>query len=263
MLYKFMYLDEPALEGYVSALEDGLRQRLERSAGKMGGKSGELDAKVAKLGGTSETSEELTEELADTASARFARLLSVAPLDEEGNAWAQLPNLGGLDDVGIGTLIDVECDAYIPDQVRYVSSGELGEALDTLNALRPMAEQFGFDMTGIPSESDARIVQSALAHVKFDLVFVGEDDSSEWKIAGRLKKDSLRDSDIDGPLRVVGKVTQVWPETKWKPLLALPGASLVPREQRRALEAHQPSEAEQDQYLKGPAAMLDVLALYR
>ncbi len=102
-----------------------------------------------------------------------------------------------------------------------------------------------------------------MSQLSSDSVFVGEDDESDWKVAGKLASEHLKDSEIDGYVRVVGKVAQRWPKNRWKPLLALPGASLLPRKERKALESKAPSEDDADQFLEGPAVMLDVLAIYR
>jgi hypothetical protein len=46
-------------------------------------------------------------------------------------------------------------------------------------------------------------------------------------------------------------------------MLALPGLSLLPRDKRRALERKKPESDEAENYLAGPALMLDILAIYR
>lgn len=92
---------------------------------------------------------------------------------------------------------------------------------------------------------------------------VGADEESSWKVAARLGSGHVRDPDLEGYVRVIGKVAQRWPENRWKPLLALPGASLLPRKERKALEAKKPTKDDEDAYLEGPAVMLDVLAIYR
>ncbi|WP_276320667.1 hypothetical protein [Phytoactinopolyspora endophytica] len=39
--------------------------------------------------------------------------------------------------------------------------------------------------------------------------------------------------------------------------------NLVPREERRKMERQAPAPGKEDEYLEGPALMLDLLALYR
>jgi hypothetical protein len=95
-----------------------------------------------------------------------------------------------------------------------------------------------------------------------DQVLVGEPDSESWRVAGKLLASNIN-GEIDGLARVVGKVSTIWQKEEWKPLLSLPGANLIPREQRRKLERTKPTEDQQDNWLEGPALMLDVLAVYR
>lgn len=263
MLRKFLYLDEAALDGYISTLEDGLRVRMERSVESRREREAGLDVKVAKARGTGGASESQSTEMSDTGQARFERLLALAEADPESAGWVDLNQLSDLSDVGYGALVHAECEVFIPDAVQLLAGhGGAGDALDAMLELLPHAESLGLDTEGLPEAGEMRAMSSLLAKMSSDLVFVGEDES-EWRVAGKLTEAHTRDGDIDGFVRVVGKVTTRWSENRWKPLLALPGASLVPRKERKALEAQRPTEEDEDSFLEGPAVMLDVLAMYR
>ena len=80
--------------------------------------------------------------------------------------------------------------------------------------------------------------------------------------AGELRQDFVQ-GELDGVVRLIGKVSKRWPSGQWKPLLALPGSSLLPRQKRRELERTPPKSDTEDQYLQGPACLLDILAIYR
>jgi hypothetical protein len=69
--------------------------------------------------------------------------------------------------------------------------------------------------------------------------------------------------DIEGRAKVVGKVSKIVPRGRWKPYLTFPGANLVSREERRKVERQAPAPGKEDEYLSGPALMLDILAIYR
>lgn len=261
MLRRFLYLDEPALDGYLSSLEGGLTVRLERSRSTDKSGEGKLNLGPARGGGSMGVSEAENSEIADTPHAKFERLLRLAEADEEAAGWHNLPQLDQLAEVGQGALVDVECEAYIPDAVRFLSS-QGGEAMNTLLDLMPLADTFGLDAGEFPKADEVKAVSSFLTRMSSDLVFVGEDES-DWRIAGRLLAAHVQDKEIDGFVRVVGKVATRWTENRWKPLLALPGASLVPRKERKALESQKPKDDDDDSFLEGPAVMLDVLAIYR
>jgi len=264
MLKRFLYLDDAAVTDYLSALEGGIRDSLQTK--KVTGRSSEggLDAKVLKAGlGRSHADEELLT-LSDSPQARFERLLKLAKADPETAAWVEVLNPEtDLADAGTGAMIDVECEIYVPDIIKALSSsGGITQALDALEALLPAAETFGFDTTGLPSKKEREGVKKFAAVLGGNLVAVGELDESVWRLAGQLKAEFVN-GDIEGRARMIGKISTRWAKGVWKPMLALPGSSLLPRAERRALEWKRPEEDDEQNYLEGPAIMLDILAIYR
>ena len=264
MLKRFLYLDSAAVTDYLSALEGGIRDSFQTKIATGGSKEGGLDAKVLK--GTlarSRADEELLI-MSDTPQARFERLLKLAAADPEAAGWVEItdPEVE-LVEAGTGAMIDVECEVYVPDTIKALSSsGGITEALDVLEALLPAAQTFGFDTTGLPGKKEREGVKKFAAALGGNQVAVGELDDSEWQLAGQLKA-AFINGEIEGRARVVGKVSTRWNKGTWKPLLALPGTSLLPRAERRALERKRPTEDEEGNYLEGPAVMLDILAIYR
>jgi hypothetical protein len=265
VLRRFLYLDEQALADYLSAVEGGARdsaQRTRRTAGKGGGG---VDLKA--VSGTAERSREDQEtfSMSDTPAARYERLDQLAKADPEASGWVEVLDIDtDLDVLGIGMIVEVECEIHVPDIVKAMSSsGGIGDALDQLDTLLPFVEALGLDIgTEIPSKTQREAMTGFVRAFNGDQVVVGEFDTSEWRVVGRLNSSYLH-GDIEGVARVVGKISIRWPQSEWKPLLALPGMSLLPREQRRRLQQTRPGPAERNQYVEGPAVMLDVLAIYR
>jgi hypothetical protein len=267
MLRRFLYLDTSALTDYLSAVEGGTRESLARRSLTTGKSEGSVDAKLAKggIGRTKENEESLT--LADTAHAQFERLLKLMNDDPESAGWLEVMDSDtDLQSAGIGMMADFECDIYIPDTIRAATQmHELAGAIDAMEALLPSANALGLDTSGLPSKDEIDAVKGFGDLSKLfseSLVVVGDLDDSDWRIAGRLKQEHVN-SDIDGRARVVGKISAKWPSGKWKPLLALPGSTLISREQRRRMERQRPEPGEEENFLEGPAVMLDVLAIYR
>lgn len=267
MLKRFLYLDQQALGDYLSALEGGTRAALERRTVVGGSAEGGVDARVVtgSVGKKRENEESLS--LSDTPQARFERLLQLVNADPEAAAWIEVMDPAkDLEDVAIGAMIDLECDVYVPDIVRAMStsypSGGISQALQQLDALLPFATALGLDTSGLPSKQERDAVAGFAQNLSSDIIAVGEPDSSDWHIAGQLTAEYIN-GDIEGVARVVGKVSAQWSSGQWKPLLALPGSSLLPRAQRRELERQRPSEGQDGNYLEGPALMLDILAIYR
>ena len=168
-----------------------------------------------------------------------------------------------MDGIGIGALVDIECEVYVPQVIQALSAqGGLTDALDTMDVLMPFADLFGLDTSNLPEPRQREAMRTVSTRLAGDQVLVGERADSEWRVAGRLLSHHVR-GDIEGVARVVGKVSAVWKVGTWKPLLSLPGLNLMSREQRRRLERTRPSESQQNSYLEGPAVMLDLLAVYR
>jgi hypothetical protein len=264
VLKNFLYLNEDSLAAYLSSLEGGLRGSSEKSSSTSKVLTGGVDAKVVK--GTAEGSREeaVHISLADTAQARFERLEGLATENAEQSGWVTVNSPDDdLDGIGIGALVDIECEIYVPDQIRLLSStGGTREALNTLEALRPMAEMVGLDTGSVPTPEESGAFRSMVSNLGSDQVLVGERDDSNWRIAGKLLGRHLN-GEIEGFARVVGKVSAAWRAGQWKPILSLPGMNIMPREQRRRLEREGPEPGNSESWLEGPALMLDLLAVYR
>ncbi len=167
---------------------------------------------------------------------------------------------GDLEAVGTGALIDFECEIYVPDAIRMLSDS--AGALRQMSQMLPAASSMGLDIEGMPDSATLAAVTSLVDSFGAELVLVGERDDSDWRVAGRLSSKWLR-GDVDGYARVIGKVSSKIRVGATKPLIALPGAALIPREQRRKMEREGPKPGEEDSWLRGPALMLDILAVYR
>jgi hypothetical protein len=265
ILRNFLYLNHVALDGYLAAVEDGLREELERERETSTHRTGGVKVKLVEgeLGGAEQRTERLRSR--DASEAKFNRLLITIderPTDFE---WIQIqdPN-SDLPAAGPGVLIEGEAEFYIPSLVRSLSSedGSLNNMLDMVDALAPLAGAFNLDMTGMPSRKERESLKVATQTLKAALVAVGELGEGEWKVAGQLDKEYIR-GDIDGPARFVGKVSRTWSSNEGRHLLALPGATLLPRDERRRLERQRPEDANDDSFLMGPAVMMDILAIWR
>jgi len=265
MLKRFLYLDFTALADYVSALEGGTRAGVERRHLGAGKGEGALDAKIVRAGGQRSYEDEESLKLSDTPEARFERLLHLAEADPELSGWVDVVNPEtDLATVGIGAMVSTECDVYVPDLVQALStSGGLGDALDTLDEMMPYAAALGLDTTtDLPPKHERDAVKGFIEKLGGNLVAVGEYEGSAWKVVGELQGQYLRD-DVEGVAQIIGKVSKRWSTGQWKPLLALPGSSLLPRAERRELERKRPKPGEEDEYMEGPAIMLHVLAIYQ
>jgi len=262
MLRRFLYLDSPALNEYLSAAEDGIRIRSARVAASTGERKGELNVKLVSGSVSGGSTSQVTNEFEDTDQSRFGRLLNMAAGAEEELGWVEVQTLDQLAEVGFGAMIHAEVEIYVPDFVRLLAGDEMPAALELMDQLRPLAPLFDLDTSGLPSQDQSRAMRGILGALKSDLVVVGEQDACAYRLAARLKKDWIRDNQLEGYVRLVGKITQRWGGQDWRPFLALPGAGLLPRAERRKLSAR-PEAGQEDQYLQGPAGMVELLAIYQ
>jgi len=264
VLTQFVYLDAAALEQYVSAVEGGLVTGLTKRSAASG--SGEVGADLKLVSGKGARSHEDEESrtLADTDGSRFDRLIQAATAGPEALGWVDVVDADtDMRGIGIGAMVSWECDVYVPDVIRMLSkAGGALDAVRTMRALLPAALALGLDIEGVPGDEQLGAMSGFLEGLGTKTVVVGEDEGTEWQVAGRLRGD-VELGELEGRARVVGKVTQVLQPGRWKPFAAFPGMDLVPREQRRQLERQPPAPGKEDEYLRGPALMLEILAIYR
>lgn len=264
MLRRFIYLDKTALDQYVTALEGGRTIESTTRLMRTGTGAGGFDAKLVSASGEKSREEEESSTRADTDEARFDRLLRAAQAEPEALGWVDVvqPDTD-LDGIGLGTMLAWECDLYIPEIVQALArSGEAVGAIGMMQNLLPMARRLGLDTEGLPNDDEMGAVSRLISGMNASLLVVGEDDETDWRVAGQLDEASLH-GDVEGRARIVGKVSKTVPAGRWKSYLTFPGMNLLPREQRRKMEREQPAAGKENEYLGGPALMLDILAIYR
>lgn len=269
LLRNFLYLDTTALDGYVSQTEDGLRTKYEEGTSREGSVGGGIGPDALNVRGGKTTGGDTREERTDTSEARFARFMEWTNTADESAGWIEVVDPAtDLQEVGYGAMVHAEVDLYIPDVVKALhSGGEFEQALDMLKVIAPIAPALGWDTEGLPTAEEQDLMRRAVGAMGTkDVLVVGEFDDADWKLAGQLSHQHVRvaHAAFDGPTRIVGKVKQQLAVGEWRPMLALPGTNLMPREQRRAIAKQTPTtENPESTHLQGPALMLDVLAIYR
>lgn len=260
-----MYLDSVALNQYVGAVEGGLVSESTFRAKSTGSGKAGVDVKVVNASGERAHEDEQSRTLTDTDEARFDRLVVAAQGRPDELAWVDVvqPDTD-FEDIGIGAIVSWECDIYVPQIVQAIaSSGEGASAVKMMEDLLPSAEVLGVDVEGMPDIAQLKAVSGFVDGLDASLLVVGEDDATDWTIAGHLGEEALRGGELDGRAIVVGKVSRVVSVGRWKPFLTFPGMNLMPRDQRRKKEREAPSPGKEDEYLHGPALVLDILAIYR
>lgn len=264
VLRRFVYLDADSLGEYITAVEGGLVTESTRRSMRSGSAGAGVD-KIVRVGGERARENEESQTVADTDEARFDRLLRAAGAEPDALGWIDVtqPDLE-LPAAGIGAMVSWECDLFLPESIKVISkSGEALDALELMQSVLPMAKGLGLDTEGLPEGDEVNAMIGLLGGMNASLVIVGDDEDTEWKVAGKLADAGLRTKDVEGRARIVGKVTKHVAPGRWQPYLTFPGMNLASREDRRRLERQKPEPGKEDDYLAGPALMLDVLAIYR
>ncbi len=263
MLRRFSYLDTSALEQYISAMENGLVSEETRRTMNAGSAGAAVDLKVVKGDGARSRESETAQTFADTAPARFDRLLKAAELQPEALGWIDVtqPDVD-LQDVGLGAMVAWECDLFTPEIVQMLSQagGAVG-ALQAMSKMLPNAELLGLSTQGIPDRDSIDAMSALIRGMDLQRVIVGDTVDSDWKFFARVQDDYVL-AELDGPMRIVGKITRVVPAGSRHPIVNLPGSQLGNREERRARAKDQTIEAQKGQFVEGPAVELALLAAF-
>lgn len=266
MLRRFLYLNTNAVDGYLAVVEGGLADTATSRRSNKGSKGGKLNAGTSALGvgGTlgGESSNEDERIVRETSEQRFDRLIRALEAAPEEFGYEDVLDLGdAFERSVVGSMVSVTCEIEIPTAVRLLAQPEqMGEMLGLMETMRPLAEMFGADMDGMPSQATTSAIRDVTSAFKSDLMFVGETDVGAPCVAGKLEKSHLIELP-EGEAVVVGKVARRWKSGESHPLLALPGASILSRKQRRSSPIS--DDPDDENILHGPALTLDVLAIYR
>ncbi|MER5842160.1 hypothetical protein ABT099_17990 [Streptomyces prasinus] len=197
----------------------------------------------------------------ETASQRFIRL--VAALDAASARWSyrDVTDLGEeFGEIKVADLVQVQCEVEIPPFVRMFSQpDQLEDMVNMLDAFREMAPMMGGNLEGMPGKKETKAIRDFGKAMKSDVVVVGDQEDGEPQVTGKLNKDYIRDV-IEGEVFILGKVAKKLKDGETHSLLAIPGASLMSRQQRR--QAARQEQADENT-LVGPALTLDILAIYR
>ena len=169
----------------------------QRRRSNKGSKGGKLNAGTSALGvgGTlgGESSNEDERIVRETSEQRFDRLIRALEAAPEEFGYEDVLDLGdAFERSVVGSMVSVTCEIEIPTAVRLLAQPEqMGEMLGLMETMRPLAEMFGADMDGMPSQATTSAIRDVTSAFKSDLMFVGETDVGAPCVAGKLEKSHL------------------------------------------------------------------------
>lgn len=262
MLRRFLYLNDKVLDGYLSAAEGGLADQVVRRQSSERTKGGHLGVGAYGVDAQASVGRDRVEaeiqRIRETPEQRFDRLMQILDSDPDRYSYEEALDLTDtFPRLAVGSIVSVDCEIEVPAPVRLLAQPEeVAQMLDLMDVMRSIAPMLGEDAEGLPTGQQSAAIRSFTKALKSDLIVVGEQCESGPKVVGKLQSDYVREIP-DGDARVVGKVRRIWRQGEKHALMALPGASLLSREQRRKAELDFDDSA-----IEGPAVTLDILAIF-
>lgn len=261
-----IYLDTRALAGYAASIEGGLRTSRTETEGRDTTGEGGLNYGITAKTGVTKSSVSATQ-FDDHDLSRLHRLLDKARADPDDLDWVEVlqPDVD-LSGIGTGAMVQWECEVFVPEMVANLQKvGGMGDAIDSLGGLMAAAETMNLpdDEDDLPEAAELAAMRTIIDKMDVPLTVVGEDleGDSNWKILATLDPIYLTElSALEGPARCVGKVRKIVRPGRWYPLITVPGTG---REERRRQERTPPTPDDQENFVGGPAVLLDMLAVYR
>lgn len=268
MFYNFMYLNTDLLNSYIAVLEGGLRESGSTKSTGAKGFGGSLGISGASLKAGTSSGNESTVTVSDHDASRFHRLLQETDKRGDELNWHEIlePDSDFTDrQMRLGEMISWECDVFMPQVVSLLLEGsQMNQMLTSLDSFFPAMQSFGVEAPDDNMLEKIDTMGKFANMFKTSPVVVGDDEEeTTQKVIGRLdpafiKKDL---SSLDDRFRIIGKFQKRISGDKWYPLLALPGQG---REQRRKNGNNVPkTEQEKNNFVQGPAVVIDVLAIFQ
>ncbi|MFC7220516.1 hypothetical protein ACFQLX_20480 [Streptomyces polyrhachis] len=258
-LPRFLYLDEKSLSNYLSVVEGGISDQSTTRRSQTEERRG-VGPDLSEERSVNEEREMIVRE---TPSHQFTRLIRALDADPERWNYVDVADLSAsFDSLSVGQLISVTVEIEVPPTIQLLSQPEqLSQMLDMLGAFRSIAPVMGHSADDLPGQEEVRAMRDMTGVIQSDVVIVGDQEEDGPKVAGKLSKDYVGET-LEGEVCVVGKIARRWRVGESHYLLALPGASLMNRSQRRRAES-EPTSNSDETTLRGPAFTMDILAIYR
>lgn len=236
MLINARYLNLAALDNYVAEIEGGIRTESSdrRSSSNSGGASVGISSTKGDLSRTTESEQTIT--YSDHSSARLQRLIKAGRSRPDDLDWQEVVNPeADFSQSAIGTMIEWECDIYIPDDISILSNvSGARDTLESFGAVLGAAKKLELNTDDLPSTDEFNAVTGMLNNFNVPPAIIGEDSDTDWRIVATLEKRWLTESaSLDDRVRIIGKIKKRIQPNRWHPLASLPGMNLLSREDRR------------------------------
>jgi hypothetical protein len=264
MLREFLYLDAGLTQQFLAQLEGGVYRDEAQSWRTAKGSSleGGLDARVAKLGGGRESSDEeaVSRTVEQTPAGEFHRLMTKLK-EIKGVELIEALDDAGWDALRRGEIIEVEALLSMP-----TISHMLGLA-SKVQPLLSLMEGLGEDVAGTDADSLAAMMTLAQMSPTVPVVATPVGSPTIGFIA-HLKRAAL-DVDVhelEGEATLVGKIRRKLADNeKYAVFELFAGQNSLPKKMRKELEESLADDTDEfdDMFVSAPGALITPVAIFR
>ena len=264
MLREFLYLDTGLTQQFLAQLEGGVYRaeaqswRTEKGSSLEGG----LDARVARVGGGRESSDEeaVSRTVEQTPAGEFHRLMTQLEATDgvelveavSDDRWAGLRR---------GAIVEVEAQVSMP-----TISHMLGLA-SKVQPLLTLMETLGEEVTGTDADNLAAMMSFAQMSPTVPVV-ASPVGSPDIRFVANLKRAALGVDvhELEGEATVVGKIRRKLADNeRYAAFELFAGQNSLPTKLRKEFEASLADETGDfsDMFVSAPAALITPIAIYR
>lgn len=261
---EFLYLDEEKVNSFLAQVEGGIydESKSKDVSSRSRGGSASVGAQGfrAEAGRGSELGGETERTIRDTPESKFNRLYPSLDAKDIGKD----PKASIWGDLSTSEIVCLDCEVEVPSVVRFM------DQIDSISDIVSMMDKFA---PGKVTPEDNEMVKGLQGFAKYvgddKMMALGYPETESPVFAFRLRKANLlgvKPEDLEGELKVVGKVEGKWLEGETRSLLDIPGISMISRRDRRSMNrtsSSQPLESNEDMMIPGPGVSLSVIAIYR
>lgn len=267
MLKTFAYLDTDLLQQLIDQIDGGsLKQRsVEDSITSSKSGSGNLRFASGKIGqGNSLTT---TQQFEMSPSAQFNRLHSYCEKNAEETGWEYIedPAQFTLLHQNPGKLVESQVNISIPQAIKGIDeAAKYSSFLEDASAFKAYLTNWDEEEMQKDLEQ-ARLLQRFQQYLQGKLIVEADfTNGVNAKYVGKLNKKFIKNEDElenDG-YTIIGKVKDTWGKGEWRQPLLLSVMNVFNREDRRKIMGTKPNKGDESNFIEGPAALLQILAIY-
>lgn len=265
MLRSLVYLDTHLLQQLVDQIDGGSLTELSVEDSIQSSKSGGIDARLASGRSAKELCSKTTRQVASSPASQLNKLITHCKGNPKETGWVAVDEPAAFGLLGRGQLVESIVDVSIPDAIKAIDrSDQFSPLFEGIEAFKDYIPDYNTDEIK-ETFRKVQTLQNMQQLLQGKLIIEAElSNGINAKYLGKLDKKyifNIDELENDG-YTIVGKVKETWKKGEWRQMLALPGMNFGNRETRRKMMNMRPAGESDPTYTEGPAALLQILAIY-